>query len=56
MPVAEGYLIFDDAVLDKSYSQCIELVRRQWSGNAKAVIKGIGVVACVDVNPETDQF
>jgi hypothetical protein len=56
MPVAEGYLIFDDTVLDKSYSQRIELVRRQWSGNAKTVIKGIGVVTCVYVNPETDQF
>jgi len=56
MPVAKGYLIFDDTVLDKSYSQRIELVRRQWSGNAKAVIKGIGVVTCVYVNPETDQF
>src|SRR5438552_13890909 len=33
-----------------------ELVRRQWSGNAHAVIKGIGVVNCVYVNPETDQF
>jgi hypothetical protein len=31
-------------------------VRRQWSGHAKAVIKGIGVVSCVYVNPETDQF
>jgi len=43
-------------VLDKNYSHQIELVRRQWSGNAQAVIKGIGVVNCVYVNPETDQF
>jgi hypothetical protein len=55
-PVAEGYLIFDDTVLDKSYFQCIEWVRRQWSGNAQAVIKGIGVVTCVYVNPEADPF
>lgn len=53
---ALGYLLFDDTVLDKRYSQKIELVRRQWSGNAKRVIKGIGVVTCVYVNPETDQF
>lgn len=53
---AQGYLLFDDTVLDKNYSHAIELVRRQWSGNAKAVIKGIGVVTCVYVNPETDQF
>jgi len=52
----QGYLIFDDTVLDKNASFAIELVRRQWSGNAHAVIKGIGVVNCVYVNPETDQF
>ena len=51
-----GYLVFDDMVLDKNYSSAIELVRRQYSGNARAVIKGIGVVTCVYVNPETDQF
>ncbi len=52
----KGYVIFDDTVLDKDTSFAIELVRRQWSGNEKAVIKGIGVVTCVYVNPETDQF
>jgi hypothetical protein len=31
-------------------------VRRQYSGNAHAVIKGIGVVTCVYINPELDQF
>jgi len=51
-----GYVIFDDTVLDKNYSHAIELVRRQYSGNAHAVIKGIGVVTCVYVNPATDQF
>jgi hypothetical protein len=56
VPTERGYLVFDDTVLDKDYSHQIELVRRQWSGNAKAVIKGIGVVTCVYVNPETDQF
>jgi len=52
----EGIVIFDDVVLDKDHSEKIELVRRQWSGNAKSVIKGIGVVTCVYVNPKTDQF
>lgn len=52
----QGYVLFDDSVLDKNYSHKIELVRRQWSGNEKAVIKGIGVVTCVYVNPVTDQF
>ncbi len=51
-----GYLIFDDTVLDKNSSFAIELVRRQYSGNAGGVIKGIGVVTCVYVNPATDQF
>lgn len=31
-------------------------MRRQYSGHAHAVIKGIGVVTCVYVNSETDQF
>jgi len=51
-----GYILFDDTVLDKSHSFMIELVRRQWSGNAKKVIKGIGIVTCVYVNPDTEQF
>jgi len=51
-----GFIIFDDFVLDKNHSTQMELVRYQWSGNAKGVIKGIGVVTCVYVNPETDQF
>jgi hypothetical protein len=53
---ANGYIVFDDTVVDKNYSHEIELVRRQYSGNAHGVIKGIGVVTCVYVNPATDQF
>jgi len=53
---ANGYVLFDDTVVDKNYSHCIELVRRQWSGNAKRVIKGIGVVTCVYVNPDINDF
>jgi hypothetical protein len=53
---AQAYLVFDDTVLDHDSSFKIELVRRQYSGNAHDVIKGIGVVTCVYVNPETDQF
>jgi hypothetical protein len=52
----QGYLIFDDTVLDKRYASQIEGVRSQYSGNAKAVINGIGVVNCVYVNPELDRF
>lgn len=53
---AGGYLVFDDTVIDKSYSRQIELVRHQYSGNAHGVIRGIGVVTCVYVNPETGEF
>lgn len=52
----QGYVVFDDTVIDKQHSFAIELVRRQWSGNAKGVIKGIGVVTCIYINPEIDQF
>lgn len=51
-----GYLIFDDTVADKNYSSSIELVRRQYSGNTKSIIKGIGIVTCIYVNPELNQF
>lgn len=51
-----GYLLFDDTVLDKQHSHKIELVNKQYSGNAHKVIKGIGVVTCVYVNPDTTQF
>lgn len=55
-PSDKGYLLFDDTVLDKRHARKIETVRRQWSGNAKGIIRGIGVVTCIYVNPETDQF
>jgi len=51
-----GYLLFDDSVLDKQFGPHIEMRRRQWSGNEKAVIGGIGLVSCVYVNEETGQF
>ncbi len=52
----DGYLIFDDTVLDKRYGENIELTRRQYSGNEHKVIRGIGLVNCVYVNPETHCF
>jgi len=51
-----GYLLFDDTVVDKRFSRQIEVVRRQYSGNAHGVIRGIGVVTCVYVNPLTEEF
>jgi hypothetical protein len=53
---ADGCVLFDDTVLDKNHSHRIELVRRQYSGNAHALIKGIGVVNCVYVNPQTGEY
>jgi len=52
----QGYVVFDDTVLDHSFGPRIEMVRRQWSGNKKSVIRGIGLVTCVYVNPRTEQF
>lgn len=51
-----AYLIFDDTVLDKSYSFAIDSVRRQYSGNAHTLIKGIGLVNLVYYNAATDQY
>lgn len=51
-----GYVLFDDTILDKNFSHKIGLVKRQYSGNAHGIIKGIGVVNCVYVNPDTKQF
>lgn len=53
---ASGYLVFDDTIVDKNFSFKMDLVRRQWSGDAHGVIKGVGVVTCVYVNPDLDQF
>jgi len=55
VPSEAGYLAFDDTILDKDFSDKIELVKRQYSGNAHGVIKGIGVVTCVYINPETQE-
>lgn len=49
-------LIFDDSVLDKRHSFKIELVRSQYSGNAHGVVKGIGVVNCLYVNLDTNDY
>jgi hypothetical protein len=51
-----GYLAFDDTVLDHNSSFNMELVRRQYSGNAHAIIEGIGVVTCVYINPQLKEF
>lgn len=42
-----AYLIVDDSVQDKRYSQKIEMVKAQYSGNEHGVVRGIGVVNLV---------
>lgn len=56
IPGPNGYLLFDDTVLDKNFSHKIDLVRLQYSGNARGLVRGIGVVNCVYVNPELQRF
>jgi hypothetical protein len=55
-PDGNGYIIFDDIVLDKRYSEEIEMVRRQYSGNEYGILQAIGVVSCVYVNPKVQRF
>ncbi len=52
----EGYLIFDDVVLDKRDSKAIEITKWQYSGNEGRVINGIGVVTCVYYQPKVKRF
>ena len=51
-----GCIVFDDSVLEKNHSHHIDLVRRQYSGNAHGLIKGIGMVNCLYVNPDSGQY
>lgn len=39
-----AYLIVDDSVQNKQYSQKIELVKKQYSGAEQGLVRGIGVV------------
>ena len=52
----DGFLVFDDGVLDKNHSHKIELDRVHYSANAHGQIKGIGVVNCLYVNPKTQRY
>jgi Transposase DDE domain len=52
----QGCIIFDDTVADKDYSYEIAGVRKQYSGNAHGLVKGIGIVTFVYYNPELDRY
>ena len=43
----EAFMLVDDSVQDKRYSQFIELVKRQYSGAEHGLVRGIGVVNLV---------
>jgi len=51
-----AFIIFDDTVIDKRYSEEIELTRWQYSGNEHGVIRGIGLINCIYVNQQTGKF
>jgi hypothetical protein len=50
---AEAYLLVDDSVQNKPYSQRIELVKAQYSGAEHGLVRGIGVVNLVHSDGET---
>jgi hypothetical protein len=52
----DGYILFDDTAADKSYSHDMAGVRRQYSGNAGGIVKGMGILACVYYNARADRF
>ena len=51
----DGFLIADDTILAKTHSKKIELVNRQYSGNAHRVILGIGLVNLLWHNAEKQE-
>jgi hypothetical protein len=48
-----GYLIVDDSVQNKQYSQHIELVQRQYSGAEHGLVRGIDIVNLVHYDGQT---
>jgi hypothetical protein len=52
----QAYIVFDDTVLNKEFGPCIELTKRQWSGNEHRVLNGIGLVSCLYVHPQSERF
>lgn len=56
IPSKNGYLAFDDTVMDKGSSEKIEIASAQYSGQKHNVTIGIGVVTMVYINPELDKY
>jgi hypothetical protein len=53
---AEAFLLVDDSVQNKQYSQVIETVKLQYSGNEHGLVKGIGLVNLVHTNGGLGDF
>ena len=51
----DGYIIFDDTTIEKPSAREIALANPQYSGSARKVVNGIGIVTCVYVNPDLDR-
>ena len=52
----EAFLLVDDSVQDKKYSRFIEVAKRQYSGNARGMVTGIGLVNLVHSSGQTGDF
>lgn len=52
----DSYLIVDDSVQDKRYSEKIELVKRQYSGAEHGLVRGIGVINLLHTNGKAEDF
>jgi hypothetical protein len=52
----EAFLLVDDSVQNKQYSQAIETVKLQYSGNEHGLVKGIGLVNLVHTNGSLGNF
>lgn len=52
----EAFLLVDDSVQDKRYSRFIEVAQRQYSGNARGLVTGIGLVNLVHSSGEAGDF
>jgi len=52
----QAYLIVDDSVQDKRYSNQIELVRKQYSGAEGGLVRGIGVVNLVHTDGASGNY
>ena len=53
---AQSYLVVDDSVQNKQYSQKIELVKLQYSGAEGGLVRGIGVVNLLHTSGEAGDF